>query len=531
MKQNYENQTVIPLQVVGSTKFGRFPKMSSEETFNMMISDGWLVSFPGYKKIINISEGEGRRIFTSNRWGKMIAVINATVYSIDSDLNVQELFDLETSTGDVFIDENTNYQIAICDKKQIWIWNWLLGTKTLAVTGTDPLDFIPGYITYQDTRFISPDISPFQNETDGNNATWRLSVIGDGTSWPATSAFVGAIQTKPDYAIACLRVPSRGNLLYVFGHTVCELWYDTGGNLFPYTRSTTASIDYGVVNVATIASNETIVAWLGFNEKSGYAILYSDGSGIKQISTDGINFRLGEILTPEDSFGFLFKQYGHVFYQITFYGPGDNITYVYDFMTESFFTMTDENQNFHIAKNVAFFNNTYYFVSTRDGNIYELNGEYYTYDYGSGNVYEIPKIRICPSFRTPTAEYYTINNITFTIEQGTDPNAKSDVTNDYQRLLAQENSGFITTEDGTDILVNLHTQTINDYVPTIELSISNNGGESFGNRSSKPLNPIGKRRNRLVWWSCGASNDTTVQLRFVSFWRSVAIDGEVVVSS
>lgn len=531
MSNNYSNQEIIPLNVAGSTKFGRYPKINAEQTFNMFLSDGWLVSSPGYKvrvMIDNSSEGVGRRVFTSDRWGKMIAVIDNGVYSVDSNLSHTLLFKLNTSVGDVFIDENNNFQIGICDKKDIWVYNWKTGAVTLAAVDSEtPLNFLPGYITYQDTYFISPDISTFQNVAppvpSDSNSTWRLSVSGDGTTWPFDAQHQGTLQTKASYATAALRVPGRGNLLFVFGKTVTEPWYDVGNQLFPYQRNSTENIDYGCQNTATIATLENLVVWLGFNEKSGYSILYSDGGKAEKISTDGIDFRLGELNHPELSFGFLYEQYGHIFYQITFYHPSDNITYIYDFRTNSFFTLTDENQNFHIAKNVAFFNNTYYFVSTRDGNIYELNGSFNTYDYGNGKEYEIPRFRILPNFRYADSSYYIINNITFNIEQGLDPKAKTQL----KKFMSTEDGRLITTESFQKIILN---QNLDNYVPKVSISLSKDGGVSFGSFVDRELNSIGNNLNRLIYWQLGIANDIVIQIRFISTYRSVCANGEMVVS-
>jgi len=523
MKQNYANQEIIPLNIAGGTKFGRYPKISIEQTYNMMISDGWLVSFPAYSKVLfNNPNGVGRRIFTSTRWGRMIAVVDNKVYAIASNLSVQALdFTLNTNSGDVFIDENNNYQIAICDQENIWIYNWQTG---VAINTT--LDFLPGYITYHDTYFISVDASVYQGQTAPlGNSTWRLSDSGNGLTWP--DEFTGAIQTKPDYAKAVVRIPGRGNQIFLQGNNVTEQWYDVGAPIFPYQKSTTANIDYGLVNPSTIAETDNLVAWLGQNEKSGLAILFSTGGEVQQISTDGINFKLGEVNVPTSSYGFCFKQYGHVFYVISFYDPSDNFSYAYDFLEDKFYTLTDEHFNVYIVKNICFFNNTYYFVSIRDGNIYELDGRFTTYNYGNGLEFEVPCVRICPNIRYPDASYFSINNITFTVEQGTDLSAKSQPV----FVLGSEDSHFyIATQNnqliGTESVLNYEAQ---QGQPAIDLALSKNGGMSFGSYERKTLNPVGDYKNRLVWWQGGAANDVVCKFRFVSFGRKVAADGEVII--
>lgn len=480
--------TKIPLNIVGSSIFGRYPKISTEKTTNMIISDGFLVPYAGYKLAVSIQEDTvARGLFSSYRWGKMIAVIGSTVYAISNGLTYDIIGNIATTSGDVFITENTNYQIAICDKFNIYIYNW----STLAfTTATIPEGFQPGYIEYQDARFISPDIS-----TAANMAQWELSATNDGTMWPGTSAYVGLLQTKGDYAIATVRFPGRGNTLLVFGNIVTELWYDVGATLFPYQRSTSVNLDYGCANAATIAALENIVVWLGINEKSGPTIMYSNGGDITKISTDGIDFLLANLTNPTNSYGFLFRQDGHLLYQITFPDPNDNISLVYDFNTSKFFNLTNEDGNCHIAKRVVFFEDQYYFISFVDGNIYQMSSLLTTYDYGNGEVYDIPRGRICKNIRAEDQAPFSINYISFTTEQGTDLDA---------------NVGTDTT-----------------YFPMIYLSGSYDGGYTFSSQNGKAMFDYGHYRNRLIWHRLGRANDFVPQFQFWSSWRFVVTDGLV----
>jgi hypothetical protein len=462
----------LPLNIVGSTKFGRYPKISTEQTFNMIISDNALVPYAGYKLVAEVvTDGIGRGIYSSTRYGHLILVIEDTVYAVSSNMSPARIGSLDTFSGDVFIDENNTNQIAICDKQSIWIFDYVANTFTKAYTpsGTT-LDFLPGYITYQDGYFIS---------VDTRTASWRLSAPGNGKEWPATAVATGLIQTKPDTAVAALRVPGRGNMLFVFGKTVTEQWVDVGAQLFPYQRNSSLNIDFGCLNPATIASNENYVVWLASNEKSGPVIVYSTGGDITQISNDGINFKFANLQHPTDAYGFLFKQDGHMFYQITF--PRDNLSLTYDFTTQKFFTLCDRFTNYHIAKRVAFFNNTYYFVSLKDGNLYELNSKYTTFD---GE--EIPRIRVCPNVRQPNSSSFAVNNLTFPMECG---------------------------EDLTDARV--------------DLTVSRDGGATFGNAAHYDMSAQGVRKSKVVFWNLGVTNDFVPQFRFWGEGRFVCFDGQM----
>lgn len=523
----------FPLNIVGSNTFGRNPKMSSEQTFNMIISDGWLVDSTGYKKILNLPQkGIGRGIFTSVRGGFMIAVVNNTVYRISGPpnfLTAQQLFKLNTFYGDITIDENVASEIGICDGQAVWIYNWRTNTSQAAVlpiNGNTQQTITPGYITYHDGYFIVPDLT---------SSNWYLSKQNHGLiwDWGAGSTYVfGAIQTKPTNAVAVLRAPGRGSLIYVFGLTVVELWQDTGAQLFPYQRNSSASIDYGCLSSTTIAAMDNYVAFLGANEKSGPAILVSAGGNFERLSTDGIDFKLADLHAPETSYAFFYRIDGHVFYQITFYDPRDNYTLIYDFNTKKFFYATDENMNFHIAEAVAFFNDTYYFVSLRDTGIYELNSKYTQYDYtdpsSSDSVvkeYLIPRVRICNSIEEDDTGPRVINRLTFPMEQGVDQYFEMS-----EMYFASSEDGFVIAQEAAPGYIGDWVSQeirIESYAPRIDLTMSKDSGQTFGNASQHFLSTQGNRKNRVMFWNLGQVNDFVVQLRFWSKARVTVGNGLV----
>lgn len=498
MKKNALNSDELPLDIVGSSTFGRNPKVLASRTFNMIISDEFLVDLAGYKKAVNFSSTYlGRGIFGSVKGNFLVFVTGNSVYSITSYKNSntgsirylsQLIGNLDTYSGDVFIDENDVGQIGICDKSAIWIYTYATGAFQKA---TLPEGFLPGYITYQNGRFVTVNRIGIE---------WALSAAGDALNWfwgSSGEPVLGAIETKPDLAVAALRFPGRGNMLLVFGNTVTEIWVDVGAPGFPYQRSSSVNIDYGVVNSATIAASDNIVAWLGANEKSGPVIMYSTGSDIKTISTDGINYKLDRLSNPQSSTGFFFKLNGHLIYQLTFYHKNDNFTIAYDFTTGKFFDLTDEKMNFHIARHVAFFNGDYYFASLRDGSMYQMIDTFHYYDYSTKDseiIWEIPRIRCCTNIRPPNAGRFGINNVTWTIEQGNDE----------------------FNDDNNP-----------DYRPKIGLSMSKDGGIAFGSTNVKDVYRVGDRANRLNWWNLGCANDLVLQFRFFGRGPWICTNGVV----
>ena len=476
----------VPLKMVGGVNYGRYSKISAENTFNFIVSDAALVPYAGYKNVLTQSStAEGRDIYASSRGGLMLVIWGAQCYTITYVGNVLTATfrgNLATSTGDVFTSENNNGEIAFTDGVNIYVYNYLTSIYTTLSAGvTLPAALTnPGYISFQNGRLIVANT---------NSSNWYLSQPNDALTWPSTARFVGALQSKPDTVQAAVPTPGGGNNLLLFGHNVVEQWQDVGNALFPYQRSSTFNVDYGTFNASSIAAMDDYVVWIAGNENSGASLMVIEGGSVTKISTDGIDFKLANLTNPSNCTGFLFRQDGHVIYQFTF--PDDNLSYAYDFNTKLFFTVTDENLQYHIARNVVFFENNYYFVSLNGGNLYDFGTEHTNFDYGDGIIKEIPRIRICPPLRLPSQRMFIVKSIGFTLENG-EPNLVDSYGNVSE---------------------------------AIDMSISRDGGASYGNSWRTPMNVTGKRRSRFIKQRCGQANDLTVQFRFSGYGRFVIFDG------
>jgi hypothetical protein len=468
MKPSTEINQQSPLKMVGSSTFGVFPKISQEQTWNMIISDNFLVSGAGFTNVSNsIFAGNGRGIYTSINFQRMIRICGNNVLVVDDNLDDLLIGKLTTFTGNVFISDNNAGQICICDLQNIYIFNYLTGVFTQAT-----IDFLPGFMAFQNERFISVDL---------NTNQWRLSALSDGTSWPNIPQNVGEFQGKANPIIATVPVPGKSNLLFVFGTTEVEAWTDIGAPIFPYQKNTFFNCDYGCLNAATICWNKDMIVWLGGNEKTTPRIMFSKGDTPQEIITDGIAERLKQANHPEISSAILYYQFDHLLYQITLSHPTDNFSFIYDFTLNKIYNSSDAKMNCHPALQVAFFNQEYYFSSFVDNGLYQLSSTISTFD---GN--EIPRIRVTNPFRLPDSSRFVVNRLDFTLEQGctSDPNI-------------------------------------------IDMSVSIDGGVNFSSAFRYTLNTIGHRANRFVAWNLGSANDMTFQFRFYGEGRYVLTDGNI----
>lgn len=516
------NGQEIPVRIVGSSIFGRHPIISDERTWNMYISDGWLLNFAGYHVLLNIlGYGyEGRGLYHSVRGNFLILILGNNIYRINPNMSYSFLYTMISSSGEVFMDENLSSQIAIVDGTHtLYIYNYDLAYNAVKIanfTGT-PQNFIPNYVTYQNTYFI------FGNgATDSSGSQWYIYQADIGTSgWSIEWVQTLTLQTKPDFAKAAIRIPSHGNNLLVLGSSVGEIWTQVAG-VQVYQRQSSINIDYGVASVSTIAANEEMVVWLGVNESSSPAIMVMSGGQATAISTDGIDYILSLIKHPEQSTAMFYREDGHVFYILTFFNPDDNLTIMYDFTTQKFFDLTDWDFTFHPARKMAYFNGEIYFVSLKQGSLMHISTDITTMSTSFENLYEIPRIRKCDTFRIPGSRRFIVNQFSFTIENGVEPG----VDNAYEcdgYIIGEVSNGIMYSEDNLPLLIEGGSCQI--YQPRIDVRISKNGGETYGNSMIYYMHTTGNYKNQPRFNQLGEANQFTVQMRFQGFGAVVIADG------
>lgn len=535
----------VPVRIVGSSVFGRYPTISVERTYNMFITSSadneeeWLANFPGYAQILRlIDEGaEGRGVFHSIRGGFLLAVAGSEVFRVNLLEEVPTaLGAIGTATGEVFFDENLSSQICFVDGQVAYIYNYLSAPAAFAPAVYDAhgSDFQPNYITYHNTYFI------FGNAlTTNDGSKWVIYQSGaDGTlpnAYHLTWVQTLALQTKPDFAKAALRIPGKGNNIIVFGSTVAEIWNNIGGQLV-YQRNSSININYGAASVATIAANDEYVAWLGINENSSPSLMVMQGGSATRISTDGLDYLFEKVNFPTSSTAILYRQGGHSFYILSFFDPADNFTIMYDFTTKRIYDLTDWDFSVFPARQIVYYNNKNYFINFKDGSINEISSDLTTYDLfansGSVNtdqVYDIPRIRVTNTHRISNRpEKYKVKLFTFTIESGTTPDAY-DTPYCFGYILNEVTNQPIYSEDGLPLLVEGGYCYTNK--PRVDLTISKNGGNTFSNVVSYELKKTGQYKNQPRFNNLGYAQQITYQMRFWGKGRILVKNGTMEIGS
>ncbi len=556
------NADQVPVNVVGSSTFGRYPTVSPELTLNMYVTvagtpntddyQQWLVNFPGYRRVLNLiafpnplptppqypdmlPDGEGRGIFVSTRGNIMVAVVNANVYVLTPTLGKTLIGTLNTAQGEVFMAENLNNQICIVDGTDMWIYNYTApGSFTQQTGGPIGTALIPNYVEYHNTFFLIGNRS-----TASGSSAWYAYSFVSATTIGVTSTL--ALQTKADFPLAIKRVPGRGNNVLVLGKSVCEIHQQVGG-LQNYLRNQTVNINYGCASVSTIADGGDIIAWLAVNQDEAPVIMAYDANGLKRISSDGIDYKLSRIKFPSQSTAILYRIDGHLFYQLTFFNEKDNVTLLYDFNTDMFFNLSNQDISFHPARQIVYFNLKNYFVSLRNAALYELNSDFTVIDenlpktsalstYDDNLVYDMQRQRVTASLRQANATRFRANSLVLTLEQGNDPGFSEIDLGAEDNLITEATFNppldDIITEFGSEIIDedSVGAGGINGnqiiYRPRVDLAISKDSGITWSSYAKRDLNPIGFRQNMLHWENMGQANDICFKFRFFGTYRFV----------
>lgn len=528
--------------------------------------EAWLTNFPAYRRVLNFTPqpsptpvaypdelplGSGRGLFNSVRGNFALAVVNSIVYRIDSNLGFAQVGTISSSSGDVYMAENLASQICIVDGVNAWIYNYS-GSGGVFTQQVLSNGLVPTYVKYHNTFFL------FGNgDKTSSGSKWYAYIYASPstiTQFPVNSAL--ALQTKADYALAVVPIPSRGNNVLVLGSTVSEVWTQVPGGLQPYVRNQSVNINYGCLSVATIAEGGDYLVWLGANEDEKPVIMVYDGNKAVPISSDGIDYLLSTIKFPGTSTAAMYRAGGHLIYQLTFYDVQDNLTLMYDFDTKMFFNLTNQYGGFHPLRQIIYFQLQTYFVSIRNTALYLLSSDIAAIDenlpktnsmspYNLSLVYEVPRIRITSNIRQANSTRFRANSLVLTLEQGTDV-AFAEI--DLQPIIAtpviteisfNPPSADVLTESGQVVVVEpayaAEHHIINDssdilnlalvdgiiYQPRIDLSLSKTGGITWGSKVSRTLHPLGYIQNILHWESMGVANDLVLKFQFWGTYRWV----------
>lgn len=282
----------------------------------------------------------------------------------------------------------------------------------------------------------------------------------------------GEITSHPGTIVACRTLHRR---LFLFSQNFTEVWENQGiGFNLPFRRNNTLLMEYGCPSIASIRVGFDKMFFLSQDKDGLGAVMMVDGAQAIPVSTRALDFQLAQYASlnqVSDSWGILIKENGIIFYRLNF--TAANHTFVYN-VTLSNPLAGDEGKkwheeetlggNRHRAQTHGYFNGLNYYGDYANPVIYLVDNSYLTND---GEA--IPRIRITRAFVFPGYERLRVDRLHLDLVQG-------------------------QVDDVPD-----------NVAPIVYLSVSKDGGQSYGNRLPANMGQIGERTFRTVWRKIGVT--------------------------
>lgn len=305
---------------------------------------------------------------------------------------------------------------------------------------------------------------------DSKNA--QSSALLDGTTWNALD--VAAVENDPDNLIRCISV--HGDL-WMLKPNSTEIWYDAALAVgFPFVRRDGGVISYGLAAKWGATKVNDTLYWVARNAEGYFGIVQALGYSPAKVSSAAIDAQIASYGDISDCVAWSFADRGHTFIIFTF--PSANKSWMFDPSVAAVLGADyawSELRSFGAGAfkyaHHFFFNNQHLICDITTGKIYKVNWETFT-DNGT----TIEGIR--------TAQHLNATGLPL----------------ETNRLEIEMERGVGTAEgQGSN--------------PVALLSISKDGGKTFGNEVERGIGKIGEYGYGVTWHRLGTAINWTYRLR------------------
>lgn len=526
------------------------------------------INFLGENKLV--FNGEPKAIYKSINF--LYVVEGTQVFVYDNFFNQRTLpinVELNEAIWFATLPVDTLVYNMLTDGRNIFLITENGSTITAAVV-TDPRrPPNPRYITTFGNRFVvSQDKSPnfFLSAND-------VTRLGD----PALCFSYGV---SPDYFPQQNRasgvigqLATLHNQLYILCDFTTDVWANIITQLqvgnaiieFPFKLSTSYNFDYGISDPNSLSVDFGRMVWLGNNSTGLVSFVMSNGQAPQDISSQAINVLLENSRSNvepspflvNDVNGFLYQYENTIFYRVgagSFSDFGDLDVIIdancveYNFSTQTWARCIEANGERNRIKRHVYFNNQHYVSIIGDPAIYQMAGNIYHNEERNPSQpdpqaedaflkypmrYELVTQQIfLPDYSEFVDDYveidfvfgnktffkgnYPYNNTTFLIAENSEPD-------DPTFLVSEDDSFLIKEGTNTPSFIDTHYYAL--FNPHIELSYSDDGGETFLTADVREFSQLGQYRWRMRWYELSSSRNRCYKLICVSSPPIVILGG------
>lgn len=407
---------------------------------------------------------EGLYKFTYDTATDALTYYNSSSYVLQSSSRIGQVYG---SGRCVFADDGV-VMVIVADQRA-YTWD---GTTFAEIV--DPNLDDPNAVAFINNQWIY----------DGIDGGFIVSDVGDPASLnPLNYASAEALGDD------LVRPYAFNQLLYLFGEKSTECWYNSGVGNPPFDRVEGGIIAKGIAGVYCICNTDQFLYFIG-DDRNVYQLT---GSQIRSIMTPSMAHVFESYATVSDSFMMNLKIEGQDFIIITF--PTEDVSWCYSETTNFWFQLQ----------------------SGSTGGRYNPGSYAFCYGMHLFGITETP-------FTDP------LNITEYSVGQ-LDVNTFTDIANQYyisngtqikERIIGPINGDLIGAS-GNRVMMNKLNLIMQTGVgiatgqgssPTVMLSLSTDGGETWTNEYQVGIGAGGKYQTRVEWWHIDSFYDGTIKIRF-----------------
>lgn len=257
--------------------------------------------------------------------------------------------------------------------------------------------------------------------------------------------------------------------LWLIGERTSEVWYNSGGTNFSFSRIPGVGPQIGCAAYASLTRMGNLLVWLAQNEQGENIVVSQAQYSWERISNHAVEFAISSYPVVNDAIGFTYEDEGHSFYYLVF--PTADVTWVYDASTKQWHKRlsVDSNGVFHRDRANCFIN----FGDVR------IVGDYQT-----GQLHQLSR------------QIYT--------DAGMPLKSLRRTPHQWQK----ENRGrMFFSQLQIEFTPGVGLQTGQGEMPEVMLRWSDDGGFTWSNEQWTSIGAAGETRNRAIWYLLGEARD------------------------
>jgi hypothetical protein len=277
--------------------------------------------------------------------------------------------------------------------------------------------------------------------------------------------------------------------VYLLGEMSSEVWINSGGVPFPFTRIPGTSTQQGIAAQFSMARMGNSFAYVSKNNRGEATIVRMNGYFPERISTHAVETTLVN-QNVSDAYAWTYQLEGHEVYVVSFPSIGENgLTWAFDNTTglwHKWLYRNPQNQfERHRGNCCAFFNQQILVGDHTNGKIYQLGRNFYTDDGAP-----IRRVRRAPHITSDLQRQY------------------------FHELQIQFQPGVgLSSGQGED--------------PQAMLRWSSDGGSTWSNEYWTSIGKQGKYLNRAIWRRLGFARDRVFEVSISDPVKAVIISANL----